>query len=152
MSQVMLISNVDKDLVIPPKMRGLFPNETTLRIHLPAGVPTPVPDYVGEYFVKNWAKKFRIEGMPIPEEPEIPAVQESPKIKFDPIEFVQTHYQNIGEPLKDLKRLDLFAVAKTMGLTHYNKDSDDEIRRRIVHDVKVQNEQEKELEKHKEAK
>jgi hypothetical protein len=47
-----LTSTVTQNLIIPKKMRGLFPNESTFAIALVANTPKTVPEYVARYFAQ----------------------------------------------------------------------------------------------------
>lgn len=146
-----MISKVDITLDIPPKMRGIFPNEKRLLIPLKAGEPTPVPDYVLKYYTKNRPRVYRDAKLPEP----AAAIQESPKPqkqKFDPVEFLEQNYNRIEEALKSLEdRRDILAVGKTLGLKNIHTQKSERVIERIIHDVEVKNRSQEELQKHKGA-
>jgi hypothetical protein len=56
--KVFMVSKVDKTLVIPPKMKNIFPNEKEMVIKFTAGVPVEVPTYVLNYYTKNRPQVF----------------------------------------------------------------------------------------------
>ena len=146
-----MVSKIDIRLDIPPKMRGIFPNEERLLIDLKAGEPTEVPKYVLDYYTKNRphvyhdVKKTEIEAEP-EDKPTI-------KPKFDPLEFRESYYSQIEEGLQTVSDWrDLQNIAKTLGLKGAHKQTKERVIERIIHDVKVKNTQREELDKHKDAK
>src|ERR1017187_9907882 len=104
----LIIAKVAKRLVIPKRMRGIFPNEKELIIDLPEGVPVEVPKFVADYYTKNRPHIFRLASEPAPVE----TVQtDTEPARFNPIEFIEQNYSNIKEPLEGLKRRELNLVA-----------------------------------------
>lgn len=147
-----LVCTVDKRLVIPPKMRGIFPNEDELVIEFTAGEPKEVPKYVADYFTKNYPHVYQDTGKPEPKksvlEPE--PKEEVPKEEFDPIEWLEINYTNIKEGLGDLTWQQIQKVASTMKLKTFGKNKERVIEM-IAHDIKVKERQNEELGKHKDA-
>jgi hypothetical protein len=144
---VKIISKVDKHLVVTPRMRGL-PNEEELRIDLPADQPVEVPDYIANYYIKNYPHVYRLEGQQAQEDAtgENNSIQTNP---FDPLNFLEMNYSRIEEASKSLEKKELLAVAKVLKLNGAYNQKTDRIIERIVQDVKVKQEQQEELEKHK---
>lgn len=142
----LIIAKVAKRLIIPRKMRGIFPNEKELIIDLPAGVPVEVPDYVLNYYTKNRPHIFRLASEPEPIiEPEV----DTEPTRFNPIEFIEQNYSNIKEPLEGLKRRELNLVATQMKLTGFYNQKAERVIERIVFDINAKQKQQEELEKHK---
>lgn len=133
-----IISKIDIQLVIPPKMRGIFPNERTMKLDFEAGVAKEVPEYVAKYYTSNKPKIFRYEDAELPEEDETieePAVKK--RRKFDPIEFLELNYLNINEALIQLERKEVIAVAEKLGLKSIRRQTNERIIERIMQDIKM---------------
>jgi hypothetical protein len=137
----LIIAKVTKKLIIPRKMRGIFPNEKELIIDLPAGVPTEVPKYVADYYIENRPHIYRLATDPAPIEPEKPNTE---KVIFDPIEFMAQNYNNIGPALKELNRAQLLKVGNSLKLFGIHKQPDDRIIERIVYDIATKENQQAE--------
>ncbi len=145
-----IISKVEKRLVIPPKMRGIFPNKETLTIDLPAGKAVNVPKYVADYYTKNRPHVYRYANVPEPTKEPIP--QATAEIKFDPVEFLEANYSQMEEALQTLtERKNILAVGTKLGLTGIFKQKNERIKERILQDIAVKNRQQEELNKHKGA-
>ena len=142
----LIISKVDKQLVINPKMRGIFPNEKTLRINLPAGQEVEVPDYVLEYYTKHYPHIYRAAGeIEIDEDSK---EEEYGVTEFDPVTFLQINYSRIEEALNGLERKELLSIGKVLKLNSLQRQGNDRIIERIVQDINVKQAQQKKLEKH----
>jgi len=146
-----LVSKIDIQLNIPPKMRGIFPNEERLIIDLRAGEPTEVPKYVLDYYTKNRPHVYRDAKKSEPEtEHEEKA---TPKPKFDPLKFLETYYNQIEEGIQTVSDWrDLLSIAKTLGLKGAHKQTKERVIERIIHDVDVKNAQREKLDKHEDSK
>lgn len=142
-----IVSTIDITIRIPKKMRGIFPNEKPILIELKKEVPAEVPDYVAKYFIKSRPHVYRYASEPKPEP--IVEVSTRPKDAFDPLKFLEENYTNIEDALKTLNEDDLHNVAKTIKLTHFWKQKPDRIIERIVHDIKVKEDQKQEIIKSK---
>lgn len=133
-----IISKIDIQLVIPPKMRGIFPNEKTMRIDFEAETPKEVPDYVAKYYTSNKAKIFRYEDAELSEEDEeTEKVEVKRPRKFDPLEFLEMNYLNIQDALIQEERKNVIAVAEKLGLKSVRRQQTDRIIERIVKDIKI---------------
>lgn len=146
-----LICKVDKLLVIPPYMRG-FPNKEEITLDLKAGIPEEVPEYVANFYVKNYPNIYASsieefskisEDVPLmpPAEPEV----------FSPTDFLINNAHNMEIGLNGLKRMELMAVAKSLNLTGYHQQKSTEIINRIIHDLAVKERQQEEFNKHKDV-
>lgn len=141
----LIIAKVTKRLVIPKKMRGIFPNEKELIIDLPEGVPVEVPKFVADYYIKNRPHIYRLASEPEPVTP--PAATDPDKDTFMPLEFIEQNYNSIGEALKGLPRIHLLRVGNALKLGGVHMQKDDRIIERIVFDINAKQKQQEELEK-----
>jgi len=149
MASKLLISNVDKTLIIPPRMKKGFLNDRTLTISLKAKTPTPVPDYVADFYVSNWNRMFKLGGdiAPPSETFKVPEIvpEVVPEI-FDPVQFIADNYAVMeqallpfldeGEPGR--KKLNL--IANKMKLNGTSRQSAERIIERILNDIKIKEE------------
>lgn len=145
----LLICKVDKELVIPPKMRGIFPNEETLRIKFTANKPTSVPDYVASYYIKNYPRIYWLSEKqpPKPEANQRPETTAGKKNEsdFDAIEWIATNIETYEEAVQELDRQKLFQVCKVLRFKNYINQKDDRLRERIIQDIKIKNKQSEEI-------
>lgn len=145
-----IISTIDITLQIPPKMRGIFPNEKPLLIPLKKDVPTEVPDYVAKYYTQNRPHVYRLASEPKPE-PEKPEKPENDPPKFDPVQWLEFNADNIDEAILQLERKDLLMVGKALNLTGIYQQKTERVQERVINDVKVRQKHEGDLAKLKGA-
>lgn len=141
-----IISRADKVLVIPPKWK--FPNKDKLVIELEAKKPIEVPDYIADYYIKNYPHIYRLaderessEGVtgdiPSGEEPYETNDTNEQKGEFNPIEFLEINHDRLEIALNELEKKNLILTAKALGLKKVENQSNERIIERIIHDIKV---------------
>jgi hypothetical protein len=146
-----MVSKIDIVLQIPPKMRGIFPNETALNIELKAGQPIEVPGYVLKYYT---ATRPHVYTDASDAKETIPTPQAPPKkeVPFNPEDWLNDNYTIIEEAAPLLDRKQLMAIGKYMRLNGCHKQTSTRVVERIIQDVAMRKAQADKLDKHEGAK
>lgn len=143
-----IISKIDTIIKLPPNFKNLCGKEG-FTAKLKAYKSVEVPDVIAEYFVTNRGHVFayldEIEGKNDETETETETENNNNPEEFNAIDFLERNINNefLELELSELTLENLKKIAEILNLTGYNKQPKDRLIERIVTDIEIKKNQEK---------